>query len=78
MKMILNINIEQEALNHLKGMADNNDMSVEVMCKYILEEFCHQGKVYSGNWREGPGRRILVDYPKYSSRVVKIKQDGLK
>ena len=76
--MPINIDLNAEALDHLQKMAEKNGISLLKMCKYILEEFCHQGKVYSGHWREGPGKRLLVDYPKYSSRVIKIKQEDLQ
>ena len=74
----INVDLNDEANKVLQEMAKKNGMSLSLMCKYILEEFCYQGKVYTGAWKEGPGVRVLVDYPKYSSRVIKLKNEELK
>ena len=37
----------------------------------------NDGKVYTGNWREGPGMRFLPDWPRFSSGVLKIKAEEL-
>ncbi|MHA1378100.1 MAG: hypothetical protein ACTSRG_06935 [Candidatus Helarchaeota archaeon] len=74
----INIEIEDKQMEKLKKMAEKIGISVPRMVKHIIEEFCHQGKVYGGAWPDGPGKRILIDYPKYSSRVIKLKNEQLK
>ncbi|MHA1299586.1 MAG: hypothetical protein ACTSO9_09145 [Candidatus Helarchaeota archaeon] len=78
MVQTIKIEIDDEFMNKLKTMADKIGINVSKMCKHIIEEFCFQGKVYGGIWPEGPGKRILIDYPKYSSRVIKLTNDQLK
>jgi len=73
----LEVELEDEAHTKLSNMADDIGVSLQKMCKYILEEFTYQGKVYGGAWPEGPGKRIIIDFPKYSSRVLKIKENEL-
>lgn len=78
MVQTLTIEIDDDQMNILKKMADKIGIKVNKMCKHVLEEFCYQGKVYGGIWPEGPGKRILIDYPKYSSRVIKLTNEQLK
>ena len=74
----LEVELEDEEHTKLSNMADDIGVSLQKMCKYILEEFTYQGKVYGGAWPEGPGKRIIIDFPKYSSRVIKLKESELK
>ncbi|MHA1265973.1 MAG: hypothetical protein ACTSRS_12145 [Candidatus Helarchaeota archaeon] len=74
----LEVELADDAYSKLSQMANENGISIQRMCKHILEEFTHQGKVYSGLWSEGPGKRIIIDFPKYSSKVIKIKETELK
>ena len=74
----LEINLDDAAYDKVMKMADELGMTAERMCKHILEEFTFQGKVYGGIWPEGPGKRIIIDFPKYSSRVIKIHEKELK
>ncbi|NVM04270.1 MAG: ribbon-helix-helix protein, CopG family [Candidatus Helarchaeota archaeon] len=78
MVQTLNIEIDDDAMKKLKEMADKTGINISRMCRHILEEFTYQGKVYGGLWNEGPGKRILIDYPKYSSRVIKLTNAQLK
>lgn len=74
----IGIELENEAYNKLAKMADDLGLNIKRMCKHILEEFTYQGKVYVGLWEEGPGKRIIIDFPKYTSRVVKVRSTELK
>ncbi|NVM28490.1 MAG: hypothetical protein HWN65_06580 [Candidatus Helarchaeota archaeon] len=74
----LELDLENEPYSKLSKMADDLGLSLKRMCKHILEEFTFQGKVYGGVWPEGPGKRIIIDFPKYSSRVLKLKEKELK
>ena len=74
----LELDLENEPYSKLSKMADDLGLSLKRMCKHILEEFTFQGKVYGGVWPEGPGKRIIIDFPKYSSRVLKLKENELQ
>lgn len=74
----LKVELEDDAYSKLTKAADELGMSLTRMCKHILEEFTFQGKVYGGVWPEGPGKRIIIDFPKYSSRVLKLHENELK
>lgn len=36
------------------------------------------GTVYTAPWLEGPGIRALPDWPRFSSKVYKIKKEDMK
>ncbi len=74
----LEIHLEDDAHLKLSKMADEIGLSLKRICKHILEEFTYQGRVYGGIWPEGPGKRIIIDFPKYSSRVIKLKENELR
>ncbi len=74
----LELQLEDEAQSKLLNMANDIGVSLQRMCKHILEEFTYQGKVYGGTWPEGPGKRVIIDFPKYTSRVIKLKENELK
>ena len=74
----LEIELDDEAYEKLDKMADELGLGIKRMVKHILEEFTFQGKVYGGVWAEGPGKRIIIDFPKYSSRVIKLFESELK
>ncbi|MHA1277414.1 MAG: hypothetical protein ACTSQI_10910 [Candidatus Helarchaeota archaeon] len=75
---LLEIQLEEKAYEEIVKMANELGLSPPRMCKHILEEFIHQGRVYVGGWQEGPGKRIIIDYPKYSSRVIKLFDNELE
>ena len=77
MGKLIQLEVKNDVHTQLSSMASDIGLSVEKMCRHILEEFTYQGKVYSGIWSEGPGKRIIIDFPKYSSRVIKIKESEL-
>lgn len=77
MVKVMQLEVKDDAHTQLSAMASDIGLSVEKMCRHILEEFTFQGKVYAGGWSEGPGKRIIIDFPKYSSRVLKIKENEL-
>ena len=51
------------------------DKLAEVMLNAFFDG---KGKFYSARWKEGPGVRILPDWPRFSSGVVKIKAEDMK
>ena len=76
----LNLNINEEAAKQLETMAKENGLSLKRFCELILEMFPEDGNLYWGTWFSGgPGaRRFVIDWPKFSSPVIKLKKDELK
>jgi hypothetical protein len=58
----------------LETMAQNAGLNATKLTSLLMKAFIeNDGKVYTGNWREGPGMRFLPDWPRFSSGVLKIK-----
>ncbi len=76
----LNLNIKKDATEQLEHMAKENGLSLKRFCELILEMFPEDGNLYWGSWyRGGPGaRRFVIDWPKFSSPVIKLKKEDLK
>ena len=57
----------------LSGMAARSGLSLEKLVSVLLEGFVEgDGTVYTGTWPEGPGIRLLPDWPRFSSIVFRI------
>lgn len=53
-------------------------LSVSKLMSVLIEAFIkHGGKVFTGEWEEGPGIRLLPDWPRFSSGVIKIQEDEM-
>ncbi|MHA1132493.1 MAG: hypothetical protein ACTSQI_10895 [Candidatus Helarchaeota archaeon] len=76
----LNLTIKKEAAELLETMAKGNGLSLNRFCELILEMFPDDGNLYNGVWYSGgPGaRRFVIDWPKFSSPVIKLKKEELK
>ncbi|MHA1651108.1 MAG: hypothetical protein ACTSYB_13005 [Candidatus Helarchaeota archaeon] len=76
----LNLNISDEAAEQLETIAKENGLSLKRFCELILEMFPEDGNLYWGIWQSGgPGaRRFVIDWPKFSSPVIKLKKEELK
>ncbi|NVM53811.1 MAG: hypothetical protein HWN66_08930 [Candidatus Helarchaeota archaeon] len=76
----LNLSIDEEAANQIEAIAKDNGLSLKRFCELILEMFPEDGNLYWGAWfRGGPGaRRFVIDWPKFSSPVIKLKKEELK
>ena len=62
----------------LETMAQNAGLNAAKLASLLMKAFVeNDGKVYTGNWREGPGMRFLPDWPRFSSGVLKIKAEEL-
>ena len=60
-------------------MASEAGVSSDELADALLSSFVdNDGKVYVGNWKEGPGLRLLPDWPRFSSGVIKIKKEEIK
>ena len=59
----------------LQGMAATAGISVGKLVGVLLESFVENGgKIYVGPWKEGPGIRIVPDWPRFSSGIVKLTE----
>ena len=74
-----NISINNDTIKKLVPVATEAGLSVDKLADILLSSFVdNQGRVFTGRWKEGPGIRILPDWPRFSSGVVKIKTDEMK
>lgn len=79
MSPVLRISVSEETKKGLAHLASGSGLSAEKLSGLILQGFVEgKGKVYVGNWKEGPGLRVLPDWPRFSSGVFKIKSEELK
>ncbi len=54
-------------------------LSTEKLIALLMEGFVEgDGKVFTAPWSEGPGIRLLPDWPRFSSKVVKVKREEMK
>ncbi len=73
------IKVSKETRQKLSDMAIKTGLSTDRLADLLLDEFVEgRGKVYVGDWKEGPGIRVLPDWPRFSSGVVKVKKDDMK
>ncbi|MDO8568485.1 MAG: hypothetical protein Q7R57_07205 [Dehalococcoidales bacterium] len=73
------IKVSKETRRKLSDMAVETGLSTDRLADLLLDEFVEgRGKVYVGDWKEGPGIRVLPDWPRFSSGVVKVKKDDMK
>lgn len=60
-------------------IAEEAGLSPDKLSEALLEAFVEgKGKVFVGAWKEGPGIRLLPDWPRFSSGVIKIKKEDMK
>ncbi|MBI2832767.1 MAG: hypothetical protein HYX79_10975 [Chloroflexi bacterium] len=73
------IKVSQETKKKLSNMAVKTGLSTDKLAEVLLDSFVDgKGKVYVGDWKEGPGIRVLPDWPRFSSGVVKVKKEDMK
>jgi hypothetical protein len=74
----MEIDLPAEVFEKLETMARNAGLRPTQMASLLMKAFVeNDGKVYTGNWKEGPGMRFLPDWPRFSSGVLKIKAEEL-
>ena len=75
----MEVDLPAEVYEELETMARNAGLSPPKLTSLLMKAFVeNDGKVYTGNWREGPGMRFLPDWPRFSSGVLKIKTEELE
>lgn len=71
----IKLKLPKEVKQELSSMAAQSGLSVDRLVSVLLQGFIEGGgKVYTGPWTEGPGIRLLPDWPRFSSGMFKIKQ----
>ena len=74
----MEIELPADVYEKMENMSQNAKMSPAKLSSLLIKAFIeNDGKVYTGNWREGPGMRLLPDWPRFSSGVLKIKAEEL-
>lgn len=74
----LEIELPSTVFEKMASMAKDARMSPAKLSSLLIKAFIeNDGKVYTGSWREGPGMRLLPDWPRFSSGVLKIKAEEL-
>lgn len=76
-------NIEMRLPAHiydkLETMAKKAKLTLEKLSSVLIEAFIeYDGKVFIGKWEEGPGIRLLPDWPRFSSGVMKIEEKEMR
>jgi hypothetical protein len=67
--------LTDDTYEKLEIMAKSAKLTPNKLLSVLMEAFIqHGGKIFSGEWEEGPGLRLLPDWPRFSSGVIKIKQ----
>ena len=70
------LEVSPETKRKLSKIASEAGISVDKLAEVILNSFVDNGgKIYVGEWKEGPGVRILPDWPRFSSGVIKIRKE---
>lgn len=73
------IKIAEETKQRLAPLAAEAGLSVDKLAEVLLDAFVrNNGKVFVGAWREGPGIRLLPDWPRFSSGVIKLKREDMQ
>ncbi|MFC2052126.1 hypothetical protein ACFLT4_05295 [Chloroflexota bacterium] len=69
----------REKLAKMATEVAEGGISPDKLAEVLLDTFFDgKGKFYSARWKEGPGVRILADWPRFSSGVVKIKAEDMR
>ena len=69
------VNISAKSKEKIEKCAKSYGLSADKLIEVIFDDFIDSGgKLYVGKWKEGPGMRLLVDWPRFSSGVLKIKE----
>ena len=72
------VKISKEVKQKIAAMASEAGLSADKLAEVLLGSFVEgKGKIFVGKWKEGPGIRILPDWPRFSSGVAKVKQEDM-
>ena len=69
----------KEKLAMMGAEAVEGGLSPDKLGEVLLDAFFEgKGKIYTARWKEGPGVRVLPDWPRFSSGVAKIKAEDMR
>ena len=69
----------KEKLASMGAEAIEGGISPDKLAEVLLDAFFEgKGKIYTARWKEGPGIRLLPDWPRFSSGVAKIKVEDMR
>jgi hypothetical protein len=73
------IEISPDVQKRLVDIAHSTGISARKLAEVIVQAFVEgEGKVFVGKWKEGPGVRVLPDWPRFSSCIIKIRTEELQ
>ena len=69
----------KEKLASMGAEVIEGGLSPDKLAEVVLGAFFEgKGKVYTARWKEGPGIRLLPDWPRFSSCVATIKAEDMR
>ncbi len=69
----------KEELAKMGAEVAEGGLSADKLAEVLLDAFFGgKGKVYTARWKEGPGIRVLLDWPRFSAGVAKIKVEDMR
>jgi len=74
----MNIELKPEVNEKLSEIARECNLPIEKACEIILSLFAEieGGRIYVGRWKEGDGRRFVVQWPFFTG-ITKLKGEQL-
>ena len=73
------IKVSKATKEKMDPLAAQVGLSTDKLIEVMLETFvAGKGKFYAAQWKEGPGIRLMTDWPRFSAGVTKIKQEETK
>lgn len=75
----ITIRLPTDIKEALEKIAADNSLSLRRLCEVILSMFPEDGRIYNGVWYSGGkgAKRLIVDWPKFTSPVITLKKDEL-
>ena len=73
------IEMSEDVEQGLRKIAEGAGISSNKLAEVLIRAFVEgDGKIFVGRWKEAPGGlRILPDWPRFSSCIIKLRGDEL-
>ena len=69
----------KEKLARMGAEAAEGGLSADKLAEVLLSSFFSgDGKIFTARWKEGPGIRVLPDWPRFSSGIIKVKTEDMR
>ncbi len=63
----------------IEKVASEAGLTGDELADVLLSAFVdNDGRVFAGRWKEGPGLRLLPDWPRFSSGIIKLRKEERK